>query len=369
MAEFERPNIPYVPQEVLPNNNRYALKSAAGQPPTADDFDGEFNWLTDVANDLYTDIQGVAAGIIPGANQAVNANKFPTTNGQQPPTISWTVVQTIHLADQAVTEVKVFDSAITNSKIGPGAVTTDKIYPGAVTNPLIALNAVASANIQDGAISNQKLADNSVSTNKIVDQSVSAVKITNNTITAQQIANNTLTNQQFAVIAQIPVGTVIDFAGGNGGYVPPGWLNCVGQAVSRVTYAALFAVIGITYGAGDGATTFNVPDFRGRASFGVDMNYSGQPQTTAGRITATTASLLTNGGYGGEELHSLTVQEMPSHNHSYTISALLGTNFNPSSGNQYVGIANANTGNTGGGQPHNNMPPFMLMTKIIYAGV
>ncbi len=57
-------------------------------------------------------------------------------------------------------------------------------------------------------------------------------------------------------------GTVLDFAGTT---APDGWLMCFGQAVSRTTYANLFAKIGTIYGAGDGSTTFNLPDCRGRA--------------------------------------------------------------------------------------------------------
>ena len=68
------------------------------------------------------------------------------------------------------------------------------------------------------------------------------------------------TNSQF-----LPVGAVVDFTRST---PPEGFLNCNGAAVSRVTYAKLFAVIGTTYGAGDGSTTFNVPDFRGRFSEG-----------------------------------------------------------------------------------------------------
>lgn len=59
---------------------------------------------------------------------------------------------------------------------------------------------------------------------------------------------------------------VAAFAGAS---APGGWLLCDGSAVSRATYAALFAVIGTTYGAGNGSTTFNVPDLRGRAIYGV----------------------------------------------------------------------------------------------------
>ena len=54
------------------------------------------------------------------------------------------------------------------------------------------------------------------------------------------------------------------------GTAPTGWLLCNGAAVSRTTYASLFAVIGTIYGSGDGSTTFNVPDFRGRVPAGVD---------------------------------------------------------------------------------------------------
>lgn len=54
------------------------------------------------------------------------------------------------------------------------------------------------------------------------------------------------------------------------GTAPTGWLLCNGDAVSRTTYADLFALIGTTFGVGDGSTTFNVPDFRGRVPAGVD---------------------------------------------------------------------------------------------------
>ena len=67
----------------------------------------------------------------------------------------------------------------------------------------------------------------------------------------------------------VPTGAVMPFAGAN---APTGWLLCDGSAVPRTTYAALFAVIGTTYGSGDGASTFNLPDLRGRVAAGVDSD-------------------------------------------------------------------------------------------------
>lgn len=68
-------------------------------------------------------------------------------------------------------------------------------------------------------------------------------------------------------IVDAPTGTVNSFAGAT---APTGWLLCGGQAISRTTYSDLFAVVGTTYGVGDGSTTFNIPDLRGRAIAGLD---------------------------------------------------------------------------------------------------
>ena len=105
-------------------------------------------------------------------------------------------------------------------------------------------------------------------------------------------------------------GPISQHAGGVSGSATPGepprgWLWCAGQAVSRSTYPALYLAIGDTWGAGDGATTFNVPDFRGRDLRGLD-NMGG---TDAGRIGAAN----TLGGTGGTG--TITTSHLPAHTH------------------------------------------------------
>src|SRR6185437_8402258 len=92
---------------------------------------------------------------------------------------------------------------------------------------------------------------------------------------------------------------------------PSGWLLCFGQAISRTTYAALFAAIGTSFGAGDGSTTFNIPDLRGRAAFGLD-NMGG---SAAGRITSAGSGIAgtTLGATGGDE-------HMQAHGHTATVT-------------------------------------------------
>jgi microcystin-dependent protein len=120
------------------------------------------------------------------------------------------------------------------------------------------------------------------------------------------------TNVDAPVLAgATPIGGLMQFAGS---VAPARWLMCFGQAISRTTYALLFGVIGTTYGAGDGSTTFNVPDLRGRTMFGLD-NMGG---TAAGRVTSASGTPGTTlGGVGGSELlqsHGHGVSD-PSHTH------------------------------------------------------
>jgi len=153
-------------------------------------------------------------------------------------------------------------------------------------------------------------------------------------------------------------GTLAPFAGGT---IPAGWLSCAGQAVSRSTYAALFLAIGTAHGAGDGATTFNVPDLRGRAVFGKDdMNGIAANRLTIGGSGINGATL---GGVGGGETVTLNTTQMPSHAHDKG---------NYGNGNIAAGavifVSNGsgqNTTSQGGGAAHANVPPALVAHYII----
>lgn len=95
-----------------------------------------------------------------------------------------------------------------------------------------------------------------------------------------------------------PTGSIVMFAMST---PPADWLVCDGSAVSRTTYAALYAVIGDTYGAGNGTTTFNLPNLKGRVPVGQN---------------ASDANFNVMGETGGASTHTLTSAEMPSHGHT-----------------------------------------------------
>lgn len=107
-----------------------------------------------------------------------------------------------------------------------------------------------------------------------------------------------------------PTGVVLSYAGTA---APAGFALCYGQALSRTTYATLFAVIGTTYGAGNGTTTFNLPDCRGRTEAGKD-DMGG---VSANRLTNQSGGLNGDvlGAVGGTETHTLTEAQLAVHDH------------------------------------------------------
>jgi microcystin-dependent protein len=178
----------------------------------------------------------------------------------------------------------------------------------------------------------------------------------------------------------IPIGGVMDFGGSA---APAGWLLCTGQQVSTITYAALFAVLGTTYGSGAG--TFGIPDYRGRSGFGQDSGGSGRITIAGGNFDGTIL-----GNVGGAQGSTLFTANLP----PYTPSiSFLNTVINGGSGNQGlqsgtggpVNIGGSGSGGTnvalsatttltiapqgGTSTIFTNLPPAIIINKIMYAGI
>jgi microcystin-dependent protein len=161
--------------------------------------------------------------------------------------------------------------------------------------------------------------------------------------------------------SSVPSGALMPYAGSS---APSGWLLSAGQAVSRSTYAALFTAISTTYGAGDGSTTFNLPDLRGRAAFGVDnMNGSTASRVTSGGSGVTGTTL---GASGGAETVTLSSAQMPAHVHSGVTPSTGGTGgLAGGCGGGGSISATGDTNSTGGGGAHTNLPPTIMLNYII----
>ena len=157
--------------------------------------------------------------------------------------------------------------------------------------------------------------------------------------------------------------------------IPNGFLECNGQAVSRSTYAALFAVISTTYGVGDGTTTFNVPDLTDRTV--VNKSNTKNLAQTGGANTVTPTGNI-SGSTGSTTLQT---NQIPSHSHSFNNRADVCGNqtaqitSGPSSG---ANLGSTTVNNTGGGQSHDHnlsanftgsansvLQPYLVLIYII----
>jgi len=161
-------------------------------------------------------------------------------------------------------------------------------------------------------------------------------------------------------------GTIVMYAGRIDSGLPEGWLLCDGAAHSRMEYADLFNTVGTTWGAGDGSTTFNVPDLRGKAVIG---SGGGAGQNTDTRFGSQAGLVSRNPGtVVGQNAVALSVSEIPPHAHGYTDT--YGTP-NYDTWGAY-GTANSvfrddtrKSGISGGGGAHSNMQPSVYVSFLI----
>ena len=205
-----------------------------------------------------------------------------------------------------------------------------------------------------------------------------------NQIATVGYVNNVASEIIAGIPSSVPIGSVLPYSGAS--ISDTNYVIANGQAISRTTYADYFALVSTTYGAGNGTTTFNVPNLQQRVPVGVGTGYS---------IGAT----------GGAATHTLTNQQIPSHTHTanpHTHSIFDdghihsmnpyrvwdsyiskvgqrngdeltrhpgGTNAFPhvdySNAEVVINASTITLNNTGGGEPHNNMQPYIVLNYIV----
>ena len=296
--------------------------------------------------------------------------------------------------------LKLTDSDSAASAILPDAGTRANKYlafdssgdPTVLAGTSAPLSTVDSAQLVDGAVIASKMATDSVATSSLQNDSVSADKIADDAVGQAQIANNAVGTDQIADSAvtaaklssdaAFTAGMLMPYAGSS---APTGWLLAFGQEISRTTYASLFSAIGTTYGVGNGSSTFNLPDLRGRVIAGQD-DMGG---VSADNLTNVAGDGLNGdalGATGGSEKHVITITQMPSHSHTlngglttvsqggssfagglrhgaYTQSQ--GEDGNGTQQTNQTGFDNYSIASAGSGAAHNNVQPTIILNYII----
>jgi microcystin-dependent protein len=146
-------------------------------------------------------------------------------------------------------------------------------------------------------------------------------------------------------IEGIPTATIVPWSDSS---VPSGFLECNGAAVSRTTYADLFAIVSTTYGAGDGSTTFNVPDLQDNVPVGKSNNKALASTGGANTVTST-------GNVGGSTANAtLSTAQLASHSHNFPINNRQLAANPQVGGNQPSTASSRTTDNTGSGTGHSH---------------
>lgn len=358
-----------------------------------------------------------------GNFQKVDAHDHTSGKGNQIPTAG--------LADGAVTLSKIYPGTISTSVIADGGINASKIEDGSITAAKLA-NALrpsqgATTGAESlralGAAAGQAVAGDDPRIPSIPGGSALLTGATQNTRYVGGTVSGAPSTGTFAagdlVVAQdgklwvcttsgspgtwvqiggapassVVVGSLVDYAGG-ADPTDPNWLLADGRTISRTSYSTLFDAIGITYGTGNGTTTFNIPDLRGRVAVAPDS--MGTARGSAAVLTSGGA----RGNAGGAETVALSGTHVPAHTHSVSIASHDhggstqnaggygndgGASLYVNGGGGYrvaeppyitahghgINAGGSYSGATGGlsassaGTAHTNMQPYVVLNKII----
>lgn len=164
----------------------------------------------------------------------------------------------------------------------------------------------------NGNVDSSNIAASGVTESCLAAASVTETKIGSSAVTTTKIADSNITLAKFAAEVTkclVPTGAVLSFAGT---VAPTGFLMCDGSAVSRTTYSSLYSILGNHHGSGDGSTTFNLPDYRGRFLRGVDGGAGNDPDTSS-------RTAMNSGGNTGDAVGSVQNDAFQGHHHTINL--------------------------------------------------
>lgn len=238
------------------------------------------------------------------------------------------------MSNLSVTENWADGSTLTAAMLATAMTSIETWGNGNIDSSNIAASGVTEACIAASAVSETKLASSAVTTTKLADANITLAKF------AAEVTK-----------CLVPTGSVLSYAGTT---APSGFLMCDGSAVSRTTYAALYAIVGNHHGSGDGTTTFNLPDYRGRFLRGVDGGAGNDPD-------AASRTAMNTGGNTGDAVGSIQADDFKSHTHAVN-TGLGSSGTAPNSGAQ--NYQSQTSGATGGNEtrPKNANVYFIIKT-------
>lgn len=314
-------------------------------------------------------------------------------------------IVTQHIAASQVTEAKLANDAVTAAKLADDAVVSANLSDDCVLAEHIADAQILTAHIVTGQVTADKLGTDAVISSKIGDDAVLAAHIADAQIVAAHLTDNSVTERTLDVIDTPANNDVLTFDAPSGrmewqamaaisagtalvGSImlygatsmtaanAAGWYRCDGSPASRTTYATLFGVIGTTFGAGDGSTTFNLPDLRNRVPVGAGSLYTLGTAVGAATVDISHAHSTPNHAHSGADLTVSGTTGTPSASGG-TVSGTPPPSFGTDSHTHGAGSldVSGNTANDGAGSTGGNLSatqsivqPSLPLSFIIYAG-